>query len=124
MWSQSHTPEQQHNITMVGRTVPYPDHDIQKVCPRVIKIYWDCTVSNFNFFPMHKWVVEQLKEKKKRFCICFPILMKLMTLLINKNFTTLGSHDPRQWMKIPRSQLQWTLISSHLALYFASTPNF
>ena len=37
---------------------------------------------------MHKWVVEQLK---KRFCICFPIMMKLMALLINKNFTTLGS---------------------------------
>ena len=75
------------------------------------------------FFPMHKWVVEQLKIK---FCICFQIMMKLMALLINinKNFTTLGSHDPRQWMKIPRSQLQWTLISSHLALYFASTPNF
>jgi len=82
--------------------------------------------SNFIlFFSMHNAQVDgRTVEKKKKFCICFPIMMKLMALLINKNFTTLGSHDPRQWMKIPRSQLQWTLISSHLALYFASTPNF
>ena len=74
-----------------------------------------------SFFSNTRGVVKQLKKK---FCICFPIMMKLMTLLLNKNFTTLGSHDPRQWMKIPRSKLQWALISSHLALYFASTPNF
>ena len=49
-------------------------------------------VTQFIFFPIHDWLVEQLKKK---FCICFPIMMKLMTLLINKiavdiDFITFG----------------------------------
>ena len=39
------------------------DPDVQNVCSRVKKFTGMRTVSNFIFFPIHEWVVEQLKKK-------------------------------------------------------------
>jgi len=40
------------------------DPDVQNVCSKEEKKFTGMrTVSNFNFFPIHKWVVEQLKKK-------------------------------------------------------------